>query len=110
MRTFTATFTVTLPFQLRKEDGVYLSCCPPLDVWSQGMTAKEARENLVEAVGLFISSCFVRGTLDSVLRECGFVPLASPPKGTPKKITGRQIRVPVPVPFAFHGDQSACQS
>jgi predicted RNase H-like HicB family nuclease len=110
MRTFTATFTVTLPFQLQKEGGVYLSCCPPLDVWSQGLTAKEARENLIEAVGLFISSCFVRGTLDRVLRECGFVPLASPPKGAPRRIQGRQIRVPVPVPFAFHGDQAACQS
>jgi predicted RNase H-like HicB family nuclease len=110
MKTFVATFTLTLPFKLQKQGGMYISSCPPLDVWSQGETAKKAQENLVEAVSLFIHSCFVRGTLDRVLRRCGFVPLASMPKVLPKAPQGRQIKVPVPVPFAFYGQQAGCQS
>jgi predicted RNase H-like HicB family nuclease len=108
--TITATFTVTLPFRIQKEGSMYITCCPPLDVWSQGETVKRAQENLVEAVKLFINSCFVRGTLDRVLRECGFVPVTAPPKAMPKRIQGRQITVPVPFSFVFHGDQSGCQS
>ncbi len=109
MKTISATFTVTLPFRIQKEGSLYISSCPPLDVWSQGETAKKAEENLVEAVKLFINSCFVRGTLDRVLRKCGFVPLPSMPKAMPKACKGRQITVPVPVPFALQGQQAGCQ-
>ncbi|MBM3299127.1 MAG: type II toxin-antitoxin system HicB family antitoxin [Deltaproteobacteria bacterium] len=110
MKVIKATFTVTLPIQIHKEGGVYVSSCPLLDVWSQGETLKHAEENLVEAIQLFINSCFVRGTLDKVLRECGFVPLATMPKAQAKSIQGRQVKVPVPIPYALHGQQAGCQS
>ena len=38
---------------------------------SQGRTEQEALDNLAEAVQLFIESCFERGTLQDVVRDCG---------------------------------------
>ena len=60
-----------------KEGPMYVSWCPALDVSSCGDTPGRARENLAEAVNLFIADCSARGTLDQVLRDCGF--LAQPP-------------------------------
>jgi predicted RNase H-like HicB family nuclease len=109
MKIIRATFTVTLPFRIQKEGSIYISSCPPLDVFSQGETIKKAEENLIEAVRLFINSCFVRGTLDKVLRQCGFVPMTTTPKPAPRKPPGRQITVPVPFPFVFHDQRPGCQ-
>ncbi len=54
-----------------EECGRVVALCVPLDVMSQGATEQEARKNLTEAVQLFIESCFERGTLEQVLKECG---------------------------------------
>lgn len=67
-----------VPILVEKDEPGYISRCPPLDVCSQGETKKQARENLIEAMQLFIESCFERGTLDSVLKDCGLVPSISP--------------------------------
>jgi predicted RNase H-like HicB family nuclease len=68
----TAVFEVQLPFSVKREGKWFVSNCPPLDVCSQGPTAKKATENLVDALQLFLLSCYERGTLDRVLRESGF--------------------------------------
>ena len=60
-----------VPILVERDEPGYVSYCPPLDVFSQGKTKKEAKENLIEAMQLFIESCFERGTLDSVLKDCG---------------------------------------
>ena len=76
-------FDVSVPVQVRPDDVGYISHCPVLDVYSQGPTQEEAIRNIVEAVQLFIESCFSRGCLDQVLKDCGFVwqgPLESPPE------------------------------
>ncbi len=39
----------------REGDG-YVALCPELDIASQGNTVEEARENLVEALGLFFET------------------------------------------------------
>lgn len=39
---------------IEREDDGYVSLCPELDVASQGNTIEEARENLREAVELFL--------------------------------------------------------
>ncbi|MBL8499522.1 MAG: type II toxin-antitoxin system HicB family antitoxin [Nitrosomonas sp.] len=39
----------------REGDG-YVSCCPELDIASQGDTVQEARENLQEALELFFET------------------------------------------------------
>ncbi|BAU65555.1 hypothetical protein STA3757_29430 [Stanieria sp. NIES-3757] len=39
---------------IEKEDDVYVSLCPELDIASQGSTIEEAKQNLVEAIELFL--------------------------------------------------------
>lgn len=109
MKIIKAVFTVSLPYRIQKEGSVYITSCPPLDVFSQGETAKKAEENLAEAIRLFINSCFVRGTLDKVLRQCGFTPIAAMPRPAPRKAQGREITVPIPLPFEFKAQQTGCQ-
>ncbi len=61
-----------MPFIIEKDDDWYVSICPILDVISQGKSEKEAVDNLIEALTLFFSSCFRRGVLEEVLKDCGF--------------------------------------
>jgi predicted RNase H-like HicB family nuclease len=39
---------------IEREDGGYVSLCPQLDIASQGETVEAARDNLREAVELFL--------------------------------------------------------
>ncbi|MDH5716950.1 MAG: type II toxin-antitoxin system HicB family antitoxin [Spirochaetia bacterium] len=41
---------------LQKEDDMYVALCPELDVASQGLTVEEAKENLTEAIELFLEN------------------------------------------------------
>ena len=41
---------------IEKEDNMYVSLCPELDIASQGKSVEEARENLREAIELFLES------------------------------------------------------
>ncbi len=70
---------VKLPYKIREENNWYISCCFPLDIHAQGRTEKEAIKQLKEAVELFLTSCIEMGTLENVLKECGFT-LAEPKK------------------------------
>lgn len=95
-------FHLSLPARTRKKANIYISSCDVLDIYSQGYSEKESRENLIEAVKLFITTCFERGTLDRVLKECGFKPL----KTRAKPIKDRSF-ITVPIPFSAKG---ACLS
>lgn len=64
---------VSLPIEVRADGEDYISYCPALDLYSQGYTQEEALRNIVEAVQAFLESCYSRGYLDQVLRDCGFV-------------------------------------
>jgi predicted RNase H-like HicB family nuclease len=57
---------------IKKKTTHWLSHCPVLDVYSQGSTKEEAKDNLIDALKLFLISCYERGTLDDVLKECDF--------------------------------------
>ena len=48
----TNTFTAII----EREDEIYVSLCPELDIASQGSTIEEAKENLTEAVELFFET------------------------------------------------------
>ncbi len=61
-----------LPYAITKDGKWFVSSCPILDVHSQGRTEKKAKENLAEALFLFLVSCLERNTLEEVLKECGF--------------------------------------
>jgi predicted RNase H-like HicB family nuclease len=39
---------------IEREDDIYVALCPELDIASQGETVEEARDNLVEAIELFL--------------------------------------------------------
>jgi predicted RNase H-like HicB family nuclease len=67
-------FSLKLPCKITKCEKWFLATCPILDVHSQGETEKKAKKNLIEALFLFSISCFERGTLDTVLKDCGFRP------------------------------------
>ncbi|MBI5815954.1 MAG: hypothetical protein HZB29_10150 [Nitrospinae bacterium] len=99
------TFEAKLPASLKKEGDIVISHCPALDVWSQGNNQKEALKNLIEAVHLFLVSCYERGTLDKALKECGFKP-AKQVKAKPFPHGYKSITVPLP--FEYSGKLSQC--
>ncbi len=88
-----AMFKVKLPVQLKKREKWYLASCSVLDVHSQGTNQKKALNNLTEALTLFLTSCIERGTLDRVLKDCGFK-LA---KVQPKKLPQDQKYLDIPI-------------
>lgn len=72
MQSIKHSMSFTLPMKLTKDNGWYISCCPILNVYSQGQSEKEAEKNLIEALVLFFESCIERGTLTQVMQEAGF--------------------------------------
>ncbi len=100
------TFHVSLPIKITKKKKYYISCCPVLDVWSQGETRTTATENLREALQLFLIDCFERGILDKVLKESGFTAASTPQK---KQISRLRHRIDVALPFIIDDRQSKCQ-
>jgi predicted RNase H-like HicB family nuclease len=72
--------TFKLPIKLVKRKNWYLAKCPALDVASQGETPEKAKENLIEAISLFVLTCMENGTFESVLKDCGFSPVLKPIK------------------------------
>jgi predicted RNase H-like HicB family nuclease len=100
--------TLSLPCRIRKEGKHFVSWCYPLDVYSQGETQGKALRNLEEAVGLFITSCIRRGTLDRVLKDCGIVLSSKGTRPIPKR--RREHEITVPLPFVIDEQLVRCQS
>lgn len=69
---FRITLTAKLPIQIIRKEKWFVASCPALDVASQGETEEIARSNIAEALTMFLRSCVERGTLDAVLKQCGF--------------------------------------
>jgi predicted RNase H-like HicB family nuclease len=104
---FTATFEISLPVRIKKEGKYFVSCCPPLDLFSQGESKTKAKENIKEAVRLFILDCYERGTLNKVLKESGFVPLNKP---IPKSSKGKREEIAVFLPFVIDQESVSCRA
>lgn len=77
-----------LPVLIVKKEKWYVSSCPILDVFSQGDTQQEAKKNIIEALSLFLTSCYEHGTLEAVLQQCGFKKAMV---GAPVKYKGQRI-------------------
>jgi len=58
--------------EIWKEGRTFIARAVPLDVMSCGGSAKQARDNLREAVALFVSTARDQRTLAAILRECGY--------------------------------------
>ena len=91
-------FIAKLPCKLTKRKKWILASCPILDVHSQGETENKAKKNLAEALSLFLISCFEKGTLDAVLKQCGFKPiqLSATHKRPLPKAPDDFVNVPLP--------------
>ncbi len=83
--------TVKLPIRITRKGNVYIAVCPALDVITQGETESQARKNIGEALYLFLRSCIERGTLDAILKQCGFSPTSDPIPETDEE----QIDIPL---------------
>ncbi len=53
---------------IEKEDDMYVSLCPDLDIASQGETVSEARDNLKEAVDLSFETASEKEILSGLSR------------------------------------------
>ena len=93
-----------VPIVVSKKDKWVVASCPALDVVSQGADEKEARSNLLEAMTLFLESCLERGTLDQVLKNCGFTPSQS----KPIEDESESMEVPLYM-LAHHGESHQCR-
>ena len=96
-----------LPFTIKERKNWFVSSCSILDVHSQGDTRNEAIENLIEALSLFFTTCIEMGTLDKVLRECGFI-YAKISKKLPDEVRNNYIEVPIPLIYNGKPNQIEC--
>ena len=90
----TITFEAHLPVKIKKKGKWFIAYCNVLDVVTQGETEKKAKSNLVDAIEGFLSTCFDMGTLDAVLKECGFTLQQPKRKQKPLK---NELSVTVPL-------------
>ena len=101
----TVSFKMQLTAGIKKEESdLYVSYCPVLDLYSQGGTEKEAKNNIIEAVGLFIQTACEAGTLKDVLADCGFsFETGASPKRKKRKLDycGKTVKIPTEIPLAF---------
>jgi len=63
---------IKLPIKIEKKEKWYVSSCDILDMYSQGDTENEARNNIIEVLTIFLQTCIEHGTLEAVLKDCGF--------------------------------------
>lgn len=103
-------FTLTVPIEIRQESGWYYSACRAFGVHSQGLSQEEAKEHIIEAVQLFIETCYEQGTLEKVLKECGFHPVSVSGTTPSRKLLPTEFMVDVPLPLmvANHAQTQAC--
>jgi predicted RNase H-like HicB family nuclease len=94
----TVTFTVSFPIEVKKEVQYYLASCPTLDVWACGNTQKSAVDNLKDTLQLFLTHCFDKGTLEIVLKGCGFTSLK---KSLRRDAAYKIDDIDVPLPFVI---------
>jgi hypothetical protein len=73
-------------------------------VSSQGRTRDQAARNLIEAAQLFLEDCFERGTLEEVLKDCGFT--ISRGGARPQATGGEHLTVPVELLAARNGTEA----
>lgn len=73
-------FELKVPVRLHQDGAWTIASCDILDLHGQGAEQNAAIAALVEAMQAFVETCFEMGTLDEVLRQCGFRP-GDPPDG-----------------------------
>jgi predicted RNase H-like HicB family nuclease len=93
-----------LPVQYKQDGEWVVVLCPTLDVASQGRTHKAAHAAIIEAVSLFLETCFEMGTLGEVLRNQGFTQMQPPSGG---RARAQQEMIEVPMELVAHAQTRA---
>lgn len=106
MEPYLIRFEVCMPYEIEKDGNANVSSCPPLDVFSQGDTEKEALENLVEAIQCFLESCLSRHVLDKVLSDLGFELAVSQEHNENNNLEDEHM-INVPISLVAHGQAHA---
>lgn len=101
-------FELKVPVEVYKGSTAFIASCAIFDVSSQGKTPVEAKKDLVEALTLFVTTCFEMGTLDEVRKECGF----KPRKAASGKVYLKkdQELLSVPLSFMVNRPRSTCHA
>ncbi len=103
-----AQLRIQLPAVIVKKTDWFVASCPILDVISQGDTIEKAKSNLAEALSLFFISCYERGTLETVLKSCGFRPVH---ESSAISLNNNTDYVDVPLPFIIDmSDPNRCHA
>lgn len=89
-------FNLQIPVDIKQKGKWFIATCHVLDVVTQGKTLEQAKHNLGEALSLFLFSCYERGTLDSVMHNCGFSPAISNKFQDGQQQPEDYINVPLP--------------
>ncbi len=90
---------VNLTVNVFQDGHQWVAYTPSLDLSTCGHTIKEAQKNFEEAVDLFLEGCARKGTLDAVLKSCGWVRTSRPvPHYEPPRsyTTNQPISIPIP--------------
>lgn len=105
-------FVAKLPIKIEAKKKWYVASCPILDISSQGETESKAKKNLKEALVLFFTSCFERGILDAVLKNCGFTAIQqSTVKAEKRTIADKENYINIPIPFLVNqNSQTECHA
>jgi len=61
---------------IEREDDIYVSLCPELDIASQGETPEEAKANLIEALELFFEAASENEISRRLHNELEITPIA----------------------------------
>jgi predicted RNase H-like HicB family nuclease len=98
MKSVLVQFNLQLPAEIKEKGKLFIANYPVLDVCTQGSTLEQAKKNLSEALSLFFISCYERGTLETVLRNCGFHPVINSNQliDTPQLQMEDYVNVPLP--------------
>lgn len=105
-------FIAQLPVKFTRKSKWVVASCPALDVHSQGETESSAKKNLKESLSLFFISCFERGTIDAVLKQCGFKLVKREAiQHKPKSVVKKEDYISIPIPFLVdQHSQSECHA
>lgn len=89
-------FEIGVPVEIFEGECAYIARCPVLNISTQGESRQHARENLIDAITLFLHTCFDMGTLDEVLKDCGFKPVQGVVQEEPAADDMNFINIPLP--------------
>ena len=99
-----------VPVKITKRKKWVIASCPILDVHTQGPSEKKAKENLGEALSLFFISCYERGTLDAVLKNCGFRAVQLHEPHPDKTLVDKEDYINIQIPFMVNNTGETCHA